>query len=183
MPLRRRRDGSPIRVRAEEPSSARARVPIRNKAPRSLRRWRSSRSGIRGRSRPAHEGRGTPTLASDRAGDPGARSATRRARATFVQSARKSLRSSVSGPRRALSTQVERSARTTRRGVACTSWLAGFPYGNVWASRRNRHRLVPACSGVKAPLACEGRMARRVCPRVDSQVAEVGGRRPRLRET
>jgi len=52
MPPRRRREGASIQARTEEPSSARVRVPARQKASWSLRRCRPSRGGIRGRPRP-----------------------------------------------------------------------------------------------------------------------------------
>jgi hypothetical protein len=48
------------------------------------------------------------------------------------------------------------------------SRLAGHRGGNASTGQRNRHRLVPASSGAKAPLACEGRTLVRVCPRVVS---------------
>jgi len=43
------------------------------------------------------------------------------------------------------------------------------------SGQRNRHRLVPASSGAKAPLACEGRTLAG-CARASFQVAEVGKR-------
>jgi len=93
--------------------------------------------------------RGSPDLANDRAGDPGARDATRRVRATsFAKHASSSLERF--GPRLAL-----------RR-----SWLADPRCGNASNGKRSRHRLVPARSGARAPLAREDRRLVRVCPRV-----------------
>jgi len=52
MPLRRRRDGTAVQARTEEPSSARVRVPARQKAPWSFRRCLPSRGGIKEGPRP-----------------------------------------------------------------------------------------------------------------------------------
>jgi len=50
-------------------------------------------------------------------------------------------------------------ASGTRRAKAGANrpWLAGSQCGNAPWNQRNRHRLVPASSGAKAPLACEDR--------------------------
>jgi len=42
--------------------------------------------------------------------------------------------------------------------------------GNASKGQRNRHRLVPARSGARAPLACEDRGLVRVCPCVVSRL-------------
>jgi hypothetical protein len=47
--------------------------------------------------------------------------------------------------------------RSGPRSASCRSWLAGPRCGNASKGQRNRHRLVPASSGARAPLACEGR--------------------------
>jgi ATP-dependent Lhr-like helicase len=52
------------------------------------------------------------------------------------------------------SPSLERSGPPT---VSCRWWLAGPRCGNASKGQRNRHRLVPARSGARAPLACEGR--------------------------
>jgi len=52
MPLRRRREGTAVQARTEEPSSARVRVPARQKAPWSFRRYLPSRGGIKEGPRP-----------------------------------------------------------------------------------------------------------------------------------
>jgi hypothetical protein len=51
-------------------------------------------------------------------------------------------------------------------GFTRKSWLAGPRYGNASRDQRNRHRLVPVCSGARAPFAREDRKLVRVCPRV-----------------
>jgi len=58
------------------------------------------------------------------------------------------------GPRSALSTLVERIVHKPVRGG---SRFAGLRCGDASWDQRNRHRLVPASSGAKAPLACEDR--------------------------
>jgi hypothetical protein len=77
---------------------------------------------------------------------------------------------------------VHASGTHRAKAGACSARLAGSPHGNVWRGQRNWHRLVPASSGAKASLACEGRQLDRVCPRVD-----IGCRSrrttPRSRET
>jgi len=78
------------------------------------------------------------------------------------------------GPRSAPSTRVERGVRKpSRAGRGSQVPGAATHRGD----QRNRHRLMPASSGAKAPLACEDRRLVRVCPRVAKQVAEVGKRR------
>jgi len=153
MPLRRRRDGPPIQARTEEQSPARVGISSRQKAPRSLRRCRPSRGGIQERPRP--ERRATrdsrPRHASSRRRgcserhEEGTRESSKNARSPLL---------GRSGPRTVLSTRVERGVR---RAVANSSWLAGPGCGNAPWNRRNRHPLVPASSGAKAPLACEDR--------------------------
>lgn len=105
-------------------------------------------------------------------GDPGARSSTRRARA-FPSRRR--------GPAfarelRPVSHLVHASGTCRAKAGACGSRLAGPSCGKRTLDRRNRHRLVPASSGVKAPLACEDR-ALDGCARASDTVAEVGERR------
>jgi len=57
-------------------------------------------------------------------------------------------------------------ARDLSRQVAARWRRCGYaPEG-----QRNRHRLVPACSGARAPLAGEDRRLVRVCPRVVSRL-------------
>jgi len=62
------------------------------------------------------------------------------------------------------------------KAAANEPWLAGLHQGNLATGRRNRHRLVPACSGAKAPLACEGQQLEG-CARASTTVAEVDERR------
>jgi hypothetical protein len=77
------------------------------------------------------------------------------------------------GPRLAPSTRVERGVRKpSRAGRGSQAPRAVTHCGG----RRNRHRLVPASSGAKAPLACEDRELDG-CARASYQVAEVGKRR------
>jgi len=68
-----------------------------------------------------------------------------------------------------------------RRAVANGSWLAGFRCGNAPGDQRNRHRLVPASSGAKAPLACEGRTLVG-CARASNYGCRNRQASPRLRE-
>jgi len=128
MPLRRRREGAAVQARTEEQSSARVRVPVRQKAPRSLRRRRPSRGGVqREISAGTTRREGPPTFTPHRAGDPGARGATRRARAISSKSARfafaRALRPAI---------RLVRASGTRRTQVgAYGSWLAGPRCGNA----------------------------------------------------
>jgi len=117
------------------------------------------------------EWRGSPDLIANRAGDTGARGVTRRARATSSKSARLAF---ARTPRPA-NCPVHASGTHRRKLVRGGSWLAGLRGGNASRDQRNRHRLVPASSGAKAPLACEGRTLVG-CARASFQVAEVGKR-------
>ena len=164
MPLRRRRDGAAVQARTEEQSSGSRKgsgatestsvfstvSPFAGRHPRGTSAGATRRGALQ-------------TSAASRAGDPGARGATRRARATSSKSARLPLLERL-GPQSVPSTQVERGVRKPARD---RSRLAGSQCGNAPTGQRNRHRLVPASSGAKAPLACEDRTLVRVCPRVD----------------
>jgi hypothetical protein len=69
-------------------------------------------------------------------------------------------------------------ASGTRRATSRRVWLAvrrPSVRRRTWG-QRNRHRLVPASSGAKAPLACEDRQLVG-CARASITVAEVGERR------
>jgi len=177
MPLRRRRDRAPIQARTEEQSPARVRVPSRQKAPRSLRRCRPSRGGIQGGSRPGRrvEGDSRPHDESDRRhGCPeryeeGTRESSKNARRLCSGASAHGL----SRPRK-WNAACEEPSRTERG-----SQVPGAATHR--GDRRNRHRLVPASSGAKAPLACEGRTL------VGCARASINGCRsrqasPRLRE-
>jgi len=114
---------------------------LRKKAPRSSRRCCLSRGGIRGGSWPGRACARFPDLANNRVGDPGARSATRRACATSF---------------------AKRAIAFTRalRPAIClvqTRGSQGARCGNASRGQRSRHRLVPAHGGARAPLACEDR--------------------------
>jgi hypothetical protein len=124
--------------------------------------------------------RGDPSLAPTRAGDPGARGATRRARATSSKSAQlaftRALRSAIC--------PVHASGTRRAQAVACRSWLAGF-----LMRQRIARPTQPASVGAgeqrgESLTRVRGSNARRVCPRVVS-VAEVGERRrgPEKRES
>jgi len=63
-------------------------------------------------------------------------------------------------------------SRASRRVQVVARWL---PMRRRIVGQRNRHRLVPASSGAKAPLACEDRTLVG-CARASFQVAEVGKR-------
>jgi len=71
-------------------------------------------------------------------------------------------------------------ARRAQAGVS-RRWLAGSRCGNAPRSQRNRHRLVPASSGAKAPLACEGRTLVG-CARASMKGCRSRQATPRLRE-
>jgi len=84
------------------------------------------------------------------------------------------------GPCVASSTQVEHSERKpgrASRGSQATSAATRR------SGQRNWHRLVPASSGAKVPLACEDRAARSGVPARRLSVAEVGQRRQVQRST
>jgi hypothetical protein len=177
MPLRRRRDRVPIQARTEEQSPARVRVPSRQKAPRSLRRCRPSRGGIQGGSRPERRVERDSRPHDESSRRHGVPEALRGGHARIVQERASPLLGRL-GPRSVSSTQVERGVR---RAVAYGTWLAGLRCGNAPGDRRNRHRLMPASSGAKAPLACEDRTL------VGCARASINGCRsrqasPRLRE-
>jgi len=169
MPLRRRRDRGPIQARTEEQSPARVRVPSRQKAPRSLRRCRPSRGGIQGGSRPERrvERDSRPhDESSRRHGCPeryeeGTRESSKNARRLCSGASAHGL----SRPRK-WNAACEEPSRTERG-----SQVPGAATHR--GDRRNRHRLVPASSGAKAPLACEGRTLVG-CARASITVAEVG---------
>lgn len=180
MPPRRRRDGAAVQARTREQSPGRVRVPSRQKAPWSFRRCRPSRGGIRGGPRPERRtSRFNPDHEANRAGDPGARGVTRRARATsskeranhaFARTPRPAIRLvRASGTRRSESRRERITARRPpvwqRTGEADATW----------------HRLVPGEKRGESSTRVRGSAARRVCPYVDT-VAEVGERRPRPRE-
>jgi hypothetical protein len=110
------------------------------------------------------ETRGSPDLTTNRAGDPGARSVTRRARATSSKSARLAFTRTL----RPATCLVHASGTRRTRVVACRSWLAGPRCGN--ASTRPTQ---PASVGAgeqrgESPTRVRGSVARRVCPRVVS---------------
>jgi len=173
MPLRRRRDGSAARARTEEQSSGHVRVPLRWKAPRSIRGWRSSRGDTQGGSRPGQGGAKAPGFAASWLGDPGARSVSRRARATsFKERALPLL--ACSGPRPVFPRKWSAASVEPPR-AGC-----GSPAVDAATRRkgqRSRDRLVPAGRRVKALLAWGDR--RLVgCARASLHVAEVGKRRP-----
>jgi len=122
---------------------------------------------------------GFPDPGTSRTGDPGARGVTRRARATSSRARAWTFSRAPRPAQTASSTQVEHAVRKP----VCA--VRGSPAPHAATRRkgqRNWHRLVPASSGVKAPLACEDRQLDRVCPRVD-----IGCRSrrttPRFRET
>jgi len=172
MPLRRRRDRAPIQARTEEQSPARVRVPARQKAPRSLRRCCPSRGGIRGGSRPDRrvERDSRPhDESSRRQGCPeryeeGTRESSKNARRLCSGAPAHGL----SRPRK-WNVACEEPSRTDRGsqvpGAATHRAQAGAwrvevrrsPVRRRIVDQRNRHRLVPASSGAKAPLACEDR--------------------------
>jgi len=165
MPPRRRRDGAAVPARTSGSLLGRVRVPLRQKAPRSSRRCCLSRGGIRSGSWPGRSRTRdlqTPRTIAPATRVPGA-SRGGHARNSFAKRASSSLERS--GPRPA----------------SCRSWLAGPRRGNASKGQRNRHRLVPARSGAKAQLACEGRRlvgcARASYPGCRSRQAS-----PRLRE-
>ena len=89
----------------------------------------------------AQRGAGSPDPAHNRAGDPGARSVTRRARANIVRDTRIAFTRAFRPA--ACLVQV-----VTRRPLGAETHREG---------QRNRHRLVPARRGARAPLACEDR--------------------------
>jgi len=110
------------------------------------------------------ESPGFPDPGANRAGDPGARGVTRRARATSSRARASTFSRAPRPAQTASSTQVEHTVR--KPGCA----VRGSPAPHAATRRkgqRNWHRLVPASSGAKASLACEERQLVRVCPRVD----------------
>jgi hypothetical protein len=153
MPPRRRRDGDAVQARTREQSFARVRVPVRRKAPRFFRRCRPSRGGIRGEPRLGRraEGSSRPLGTSNRRpGCPelheeGTRELVKSARNAFARELRPAnCPVHASGTRRASSRRVQ---FTVRRPLV----------RQRTSGQRNRHRLVPASSGAKAPLAREDR--------------------------
>ncbi len=64
------------------------------------------------------------------------------------------------------STQVD---RVVRKPARAGTRFAGLPPRQRGVGQRNWHRLVPASSGVKAPLACEGRRLEG-CARVSNRL-------------
>lgn len=78
------------------------------------------------------------------------------------------------GPCAASSTQVEHSERKLGRAARGSQATSAATQRR---GQRNWHRLVPASSGVKVPLACEDRAARSGVPARRLSVAEVGERR------
>jgi len=153
MPPRRWRDGAPIQARTEEQSPGRVRVPARQKAPRSFQRCHPSRGGIQEGPRPERrdERDSRPHDESSRRHgcskryEEGTRESSKTARLPLLGRL---------GPWSVLSTQVERDVRKPAR-TDCGSQVPGAATHR--GDQRNRHRLVPASSGAKAPLACEGR--------------------------
>jgi len=172
MPPRRRRDGAAVQARTEEPSSARVRVPARQKAPRSFRRCRPSRGAIKEgsrlvrrvsrSSRPHHESNRRPGC--PRRHEKGTRD--------IVQERAVRLFSSAS----ALDLPRPRKWNTVRASRCVQVEARRPPMRQRIEGQRNRHRLVPASSGAKVPLAREDRTLVG-CARVSFQVAEVGKRR------
>jgi len=121
--------------------------------------------------------RSTPNFAANRAGDPGVRSATRRARAISFKNAR-SPSLEHSDPRLAPSTQVERDAR---RAVTCGSWLAGPLCGNASWRPTQLASVGAGEQRSESPARVRGSNARRVCPCV-VQGCRSRQAKPRLRE-
>jgi len=56
-----------------------------------------------------------------------------------------------------VSCSLHASGARRAKAAARSSRFAGPPGGDAQGGQRNRHRLVPASSGAKAPLACEDR--------------------------
>jgi len=172
MPLRRRRDETAVQARTEEPSSARVRVPVRQKAPWFFRRCRPSRGGIKEGPRPARRvtRSSRPHHQSNRR--PGCPRRHEKGTRDIVQERAARLCSNASAldlpcPRKWNTSCASRRVQVEARRPPMRQRIVG---------QRNRHRLVPASSGAKAPLACEGRTLVG-CARALFQVAEVGKRR------
>jgi hypothetical protein len=172
MPLRRRRDETAVQARTEEPSSARVRAPARQKAPWFFRRCRPSRGGIKEEPRPARRATRSsrPHHQSNRR--PGCPRRHEEGTRDIVQERAARLCSNASAldlpcPRKWNTSCVSRRVQVEARRPPMRQRIAG---------QRNRHRLVPASSGAKAPLACEDRTLVG-CARALFQVAEVGKRR------
>jgi len=178
MPLRRRRDGTAVQARTEEPSSARVRVSSWQKAPWLFRRWHPSRGVIK--EEPKAGANGDEVLQTSSPVEPATRvpEASREGHARHRSRARGSPLLERLDPRFAPSTQVERPVRKPVRGG---SRLAGLRGGNASWDQRNRHRLVPASSGAKAPLACEDRTLVG-CARASFSGCRSRQATPRLRE-
>jgi len=92
----------------------------------------------------------------------GARGVTRRVRATSSR-ARARLRSNAPARDPSRPRKWDSPVKAGVKG----SRLAGHHRGNAGRGQRNRHPLVPAGSGAKAPTRVRGSAARRVCPRVE----------------
>jgi hypothetical protein len=172
MPLRRRRDETAVQARTEEPSSARVRVPARQKAPRLFRRCPPSRGGIKEEPRPARRvtRSSRPHHQSNRR--PGCPRRHEKGTRDIVQERAARLSSSASAhdlprPRKWNTSCASRRVQVVARRPPMRQRIVG---------QRNRHRLVPASSGAKAPLACKDRTLVG-CARASFQVAEVGKRR------
>jgi len=123
--------------------------------------------------------RGDPGFAVFHVGDPGARSAHEEGQRGVVQNNAQRTFSRVLRP---VTCPVHERGMRRAQAVACRSWLAGLRYGNGSNGQRNRHRLVPASSGARAPLACEGRELVG-CARASSLGCRSRRAAPRLQET
>jgi len=99
------------------------------------------------------ETRGSPDLTSSRAGDTGARGATRRARAISSKNARFAFSRALRPMTCPVHASGTRRRKPSRAGRGSQAPGAATHRG----SQRNRHRLVPASSGAKASLAREER--------------------------
>lgn len=142
---RRARRGNPL---------GRVRVPLRQKAPRFSRRCCLSRGGIRGGSWPGRSRtRDLPDPAYNRAGDPGARSVTRRARANIVRDTRIAF-SRAFRPTNCL-VQVVARRPSMRQRIERPTQPASVGAGAQRSESSSRVR---------------GSKARRVCPRVVSRL-------------
>jgi hypothetical protein len=127
MPPRRRREGTSIRARTEEPSSARVRVPTRQKASRSFRRCLPSRGGIRGRPRPERRRVKPSKLRHEPSRRPGCPERHEKGTRDVVQE--RAVRLGSSAPARNL---PSRASGARRRKPSCgRSRLAGPRRGNA----------------------------------------------------
>jgi len=163
MPPRRRRDGAAVPARTSGQPPGRVRVPLRQKAPRSRSAVAFREAASVSRILAGATTGGPPDLTHIASGDPGARNATRRARA-------------ISFAKRA-SPSLERSGPRLARVRPCTSPLAGPRYGNASKGQRMLASVGASEQRSESSARARGLKARQGVPVRRIRFAEDGRRR------